>query len=49
MLPSGNDAAHSLAEYFGALLKKEKDEHEDKRKHEEKEGIKEEDDKRRSM
>ena len=23
MLPSGNDAAHLLAEYFGAILKKE--------------------------
>jgi len=22
LLPSGNDAAHQLAEYFGALLKK---------------------------
>jgi D-alanyl-D-alanine carboxypeptidase len=23
MLPSGNDAAHCLAEYFGGMLKKE--------------------------
>jgi D-alanyl-D-alanine carboxypeptidase len=28
MLPSGNDAAHTLAEYFGAILKKESDERE---------------------
>ena len=37
MLPSGNDAAHSLAETFGTWLKKEKDELEDKRLREEKE------------
>jgi D-alanyl-D-alanine carboxypeptidase len=30
MLPSGNDAAHALAEYFGAILKKESDEREAK-------------------
>ena len=28
MLPSGNDAAHQLAEYFGGILKKESDEKE---------------------
>ena len=28
MLPSGNDAAHQLAEYFGDLLKKESEEKE---------------------
>jgi len=26
MLPSGNDAAHQLAEYFGDLLKKDSEE-----------------------
>lgn len=26
MLPSGNDAAHCLGEYFGGLLKKEQEE-----------------------
>jgi D-alanyl-D-alanine carboxypeptidase len=35
MLPSGNDAAHCLAEYFGGLLKKEAHEIEDKEKKEE--------------
>lgn len=30
MLPSGNDAAHCLAEYFGRLLKKEAQEIEEK-------------------
>jgi D-alanyl-D-alanine carboxypeptidase len=30
MLPSGNDAAHCLAEYFGGLLKKEAHEIEDR-------------------
>jgi hypothetical protein len=39
MLPSGNDAAHCLAEYFGGILKKEYDlrekEEMDKRKLEE--------------
>ena len=59
MLPSGNDAAHSLAEYFGALLKKDKDEQEEKRIKEEKERAREireknidlhdDDQKRRSM
>lgn len=28
MLPSGNDAAHQLAEYFGDLLKKDNEERE---------------------
>lgn len=28
MLPSGNDAAHCLAEYFGEMLKEEQDEKE---------------------
>ena len=28
MLPSGNDAAHQLAEYFGDLLKKESEDKE---------------------
>ena len=28
MLPSGNDAAHQLAEYFGDLLKKDAEERE---------------------
>lgn len=28
MLPSGNDAAHALAEFFGGILKKESDEKE---------------------
>lgn len=28
MLPSGNDAAHALAEFFGGILKKESDERE---------------------
>lgn len=37
MLPSGNDAAHQLAEYFGTILKKESDEREAKRVQEEKE------------
>ena len=36
MLPSGNDAAHQLAEYFGTILKKESDEREAKRIQEEK-------------
>jgi len=30
MLPSGNDAAHQLAEYFGAILKKHVDDTEEK-------------------
>ena len=37
MLPSGNDAAHCLAEYFGGLLKKNAEELEEKIKAEEKE------------
>ncbi len=49
MLPSGNDAAHTLAEYFGAKLKVTKDENEEKRLKEEKEKHREEEDKRRSM
>ena len=49
MLPSGNDAAHAFAEFFGGLLKKEKDEIEEKRLKEEKEKQKEDDEKRRSM
>lgn len=28
MLPSGNDAAHQLAEYFGGLLMKESEDNE---------------------
>jgi hypothetical protein len=28
MLPSGNDAAHTLAEYFGGILKKESEDRE---------------------
>ena len=32
MLPSGNDSAHQLAEYFGGLLKKEAEELEEKLK-----------------
>jgi D-alanyl-D-alanine carboxypeptidase len=42
MLPSGNDAAHCLAEYFGGLLKKEAHQIEEKEKKEEQERIKEE-------
>jgi D-alanyl-D-alanine carboxypeptidase (penicillin-binding protein 5/6) len=34
MLPSGNDAAHCLAEYFGGLLKKEAQEIEEKERKE---------------
>jgi D-alanyl-D-alanine carboxypeptidase len=34
MLPSGNDAAHALAEYFGELLYNEAKEQEDKMKKE---------------
>jgi D-alanyl-D-alanine carboxypeptidase len=30
MLPSGNDAAHCLAEYFGGMLKKEAQDIEEK-------------------
>ena len=40
MLPSGNDAAHALAEYFGAILKKESDERELKLKKEDEERAK---------
>lgn len=29
MLPSGNDSAHCLAEYFGALLKQQAEEREE--------------------
>lgn len=35
MLPSGNDAAHLLAEHFGGLLKKETEENEEKERKEE--------------
>ena len=48
MLPSGNDAAHQLAEYFGAILKKHVDESEEKIRTEEKERAREEDEKQRS-
>jgi hypothetical protein len=40
MLPSGNDAAHALAEYFGAILKKESEEREIRLKKEDEERIK---------
>ena len=36
MLPSGNDAAHCLAEYFGGLLKKDAEEKEAKMEEERK-------------
>ena len=39
MLPSGNDAAHCLAEYFGGLLKKEAHEIEEKEKKEAEEKL----------
>jgi len=39
MLPSGNDAAHCLAEYFGAMLKKEAEDIEERERREEKERI----------
>ena len=42
MLPSGNDAAHALAEFFGGLLKKESDENEIKLRKEEAERAKRE-------
>ena len=42
MLPSGNDAAHALAEFFGGLLKKESDEKEIKLRKEEAERAKRE-------
>ena len=45
MLPSGNDAAHQLAEYFGGILKKNIEEHEEKLRTEEKERAREEDEK----
>lgn len=32
MLPSGNDAAHCLAEYFGGILKQQAEEKEEKEK-----------------
>ena len=41
MLPSGNDAAHLLAEYFGGLLKKDAEEREEKERKEEQAWIKE--------
>jgi len=34
MLPSGNDAGYTLAEYFGALLRKDAEQEEKKRKEE---------------
>jgi|VirMetMinimDraft_7_1064189.scaffolds.fasta_scaffold276360_2 D-alanyl-D-alanine carboxypeptidase len=37
MLPSGNDAAHQLAEYFGGLLKAEAEEIEEKMEKEQQE------------
>ena len=42
MLPSGNDAAHALAEYFGAILKKESEERELRLKKEDEERAKKE-------
>jgi hypothetical protein len=45
MLPSGNDAAHLLAEYFGTRLKKESEEQEEKERKEELERIKKEEEK----
>jgi len=42
MLPSGNDAAHALAEYFGAILKKEQEERDEKERKEEQERKKRE-------
>ena len=42
MLPSGNDAAHCLAEYFGGLLKKEAHEIEEKERKEREKQLKEE-------
>ena len=35
MLPSGNDAAHLLAEHFGGLLKKDAEEREERERKEE--------------
>lgn len=46
MLPSGNDAAHCLAEYFGAILKKDAEEREEKDKKEEAERQKVEEDRK---
>ena len=40
MLPSGNDAAHALAEFFGGILKKESDENEMKLRKEEADKLK---------
>jgi hypothetical protein len=45
MLPSGNDAALCLAEYFGGLLKKEAHDIEDKERKEREKQIKEEQEK----
>ena len=42
MLPSGNDAAHCLAEYFGGILKKESEDREAEFKKEEAEQKKKE-------
>ena len=46
MLPSWNDAAHQLAEYFGGILKKESDEREVVRLKELKDKQREEEEKR---
>jgi hypothetical protein len=45
MLPSGNDSAHLLAEWFGAKLKKESEEREERERKEELERIKKEEEK----
>lgn len=39
MLPSGNDSAHQLAEYFGGLLKKEAEQIEEKEQKEQEERL----------
>jgi len=46
MLPSGNDAAHTLAEYFGSILQKKALEIEKQQKRKEAEQIREQDEKR---
>lgn len=45
MLPSGNDAAHLLAEYFGGLLKKDAEEREERERKEEQARLKIEEEK----
>jgi hypothetical protein len=45
MLPSGNDAAHLLAEHFGGILKKEAEEREETERKEELIRIKQEEEK----